>query len=253
MANILVTGANQGIGWHLVRQLLEDGHSAAVLDLETKGLEELAGQYPGRLYPFVCDVRDEERVRQCVREAEERMGTVDLAVHNACLCTFQNFEQSEDDLYRRVLDVNYFGALHLARAVLPVMEARGRGKIIFTSSGVGVTGFSGISPYASGKGALEALAKCLDLEYRKRGITFHLFHPPLTRTCSSAPLPVPQEFMADPAKVGAGLAKRIGSRKFVICHSRMQSFQVRLCYLWPLILGRLMCRMTERAQENDKE
>ena len=97
------------------------------------------------------------------------------------------------------------------------------------------------------------LAKCLDLEYRKRGITFHLFHPPLTRTCSSAPLPVPQEFMADPEKVGAGLAKRIGSRKFVICHSRMQSFQVRLCYLWPLILGRLMCQMTERAQENDKE
>ena len=72
MANILVTGANQGIGWHLVRQLLEDGHSAAVLDLERKGLEELVGQYPGRLYPFVCDVRDEERVRQCVREAEER-------------------------------------------------------------------------------------------------------------------------------------------------------------------------------------
>ncbi len=95
--------------------------------------------------------------------------------------------------------------------------------------------------------ALEALEKCLDLEYRRCGITFHLFHPPLTRTASAAQLPVPGEFMASPERVGQGLARRIYSGKFVICHSRLQAFQMKLCYLWPRAMGRLLCRMTERA------
>ena len=57
--------------------------------------------------------------------------------------------------------MNYYGALRLVKSVLPYMQAQKYGKIIFTSSGVGVTGFIGISPYASTKGALEALAKSL--------------------------------------------------------------------------------------------
>ncbi len=69
----------------------------------------------------------------------------------------------------------------VVKSVLPYMQAQKYGKVIFTSSGVGVTGFIGISPYASTKGALEALAKCLNLEYASVGVTFHIIHPPLTR------------------------------------------------------------------------
>ena len=104
------------------------------------------------------------------------------------------------------------------------------------------------SPYAVSKGGIEALAKCLELEYRRYGISVHLFHPPLTQTRSSSPLPVPAEFMASPQKVGEGLARHIDSRRFVICRSLWQQFQMRLCYLWPLTMGGLMCRMTERAK-----
>ena len=67
-----------------------------------------------------------------------------------------------------------------------------------------MTGFGGLSAYASTKGALEALAKCLNIEEADAGVTFHILHPPLTRTASSSPLPVPPEFMADPEKVGRG-------------------------------------------------
>ena len=58
-------------------------------------------------------------------------------------------------------------------------------------------------------GALEALAKCLRIEYAKDNITFHIMHPPLTRTESASPLPVPDEFKALPEKVGYGLAEVI--------------------------------------------
>lgn len=65
----------------------------------------------------------------------------------------------------------------------------------------------------------------LNLEYASYGVTFHIIHPPLTRTRSAAPLPVPKEFMADPKKVGYGIARHISSKRFIICHSFWQKLQ----------------------------
>ena len=129
------------------------------------------------------------------------------------------------------------------------MRKAGKGRIIFTSSGVGVTGFVNISPYASSKRAIEALAKCLEIENHPYGISFHLFHPPLTNTASAAGLPIPKEFKADARTVGYGLADHIWSQKFVICHSALQSLQIRFFYRHPLWTGRLMTRMTQRAAQ----
>lgn len=154
-------------------------------------------------------------------------------------------EKSGEEVYRDVMEVNYYGALHLSRAVLPYMKSKGCGKIIFTSSGVGVMGFLNISPYASSKGAIESLAKCLNIECQSYGVSVHIFHPPLTRTKSAEPLPVPKEFMADPKKVGVGLAKHINRKSFIICHSFGQKVQTVLCYLFPIKMGKLMSRMTE--------
>lgn len=140
--------------------------------------------------------------------------------------------------------VNYFGALRLAKSVLPYMVTQKSGRVIFTSSGVGVTGFMGISPYASTKGAIEALAKCLKIEYAKDHISFHIIHPPLTRTRSAEPLPVLKEFMAAPDKVGYGLAKHIMSKRFIICHNFGQKLQTIGCYLFPIKMGSLLSKMT---------
>ena len=140
--------------------------------------------------------------------------------------------------------MNYYGALRLTRAVIPHMKNKNNGKIIFTSSGVGIMGFVNISPYASSKGAIESLAKCLNIEYQEFGITFHIYHPPLTRTKSSSPLPVPNEFMADPVKVGKGLAKNINKKSFIICHSFSQKLQIMMCYLFPIKIGKLLSKMT---------
>lgn len=115
--------------------------------------------------------------------------------------------------------------------------------------GVGVMGFADISAYAASKGAIESFAKCMDIEARPFGVSFHLLHPPLRRTTSSKPLPVPPEFMADPKTVGQGLAKNLGKKRFVISHSFGQRMQTRMAYLFSLKLGRLMSRMTAKAQQ----
>ncbi|HEX2939060.1 MAG TPA: hypothetical protein VHO66_09110, partial [Ruminiclostridium sp.] len=66
-------------------------------------------------------------------------------------------------------------------------------------------------------------------------------------------LPVPNEFMADPEKVGIGLAKHIQKKSFIICHSFGQKVQTLGCYLLPIKMGKLMSKMTAKYEaEKDK-
>lgn len=252
MANILITGANQGIGYYFIEQALKDGNNVSVLDIETYNLQKLAGTFPKHLSFYEVDVCDEVQINAAIADIIAKKQRVDIAIHNACLCTFDKEKDSDFNIYESVFNVNYYGALRLAKSILPYMQTQKVGKVIFTSSGVGVTGFIGISPYASTKGALEALAKCLNLEYASDGISFHLIHPPLTRTKSSFPLPVPKEFMADPKKVGCGLAKHISSKRFIICHSYGQKIQTMICYLFPMKMGKWMSVMTSRYESSKK-
>ncbi len=247
MANIIITGANEGIGYYMVEKLLLDGNKVSVLDIETANLDNLKKRFDSNLIYYKADLRNEEEVKIAVCESATRFGNIDIAVHNACKCTFRSEAESDLETYKDVFDVNYFGALRFVKSVIPYMTAQKKGKVIFTSSGVGVTGFMNISPYSSTKGALEALAKCLRIEYAKDNITFHIMHPPLTRTKSASPLPVPDEFKALPEKVGYGLAKHINSKRYIICHSFNQKFQTMGCYLFPIKMGNLLSKMTANA------
>ncbi|MFR7427116.1 MAG: hypothetical protein ACLUT7_02545 [Ruminococcus sp.] len=73
---------------------------------------------------------------------------------------------------------------------------------------------------------MESLAKCLNIEYASDGISFHIIHPPLTRTKSASPLPVPKEFMADPQKVGYGIAKHIFQSVLLYVTASVKSFKL---------------------------
>ena len=247
MANVLILGANQGIGYYLAERLLELQNAVTVLDIQLDGLGALEEKYQDRFLPVLADARDLESIESGVKQAIEHFGEIDIAIHNACLCTFDSEEDTDYDIYQKVMDINFMGALRMAKTVLPFMRKANKGRVIFTSSGVGVTGFANISPYASSKGAIESLAKCLEIENIEYGISFHLFHPPLTNTQSAAGLPVPKEFKADAQKVGYGLADHIWSKKFVICHSLSQALQIKLSYRHPLFIGKIMTKMTKRA------
>ena len=162
--NIIITGANQGIGYYMVEKLLAEGNKVSVLDIETDNLTNLKKKYDCLIF-YKVDLRNYDEVKRAVDETVAEFDTIDIAVHNACKCTFESERKTDLDTYMDVFDVNYFGALRLVKCVIPYMSAQKKGRVIFTSSGVGVTGFMNISPYSSTKGALEALAKCLRIEY----------------------------------------------------------------------------------------
>jgi len=240
MKNVIITGANEGIGYHMVRQFLEDGKNVAVIDININQLEPLHAQYPGRLITARGDVCDEDFVYDTVLGAINKFGAIEYAIHNACYCPFSSFETLHNEEYYKTFAVNYYGAINLCRAVLPIMKNQKSGRVFFTSSSIGITGFSGISSYASSKGALETFAKCMGLEYQDSGISFHILHPPLTKTRSAEPLPIPEEMKVDAELVGRGLAKRIDNNKFIICHSNALLFQTKIMYLFPVKMGKFL-------------
>ena len=252
MANVLIVGADQGIGYYLVERLLELENTVTVLDLQITAIDILKEKYQDTVLPIVADARNLSSIENGVHSAIEHFGDIDIAIHNACLCTFASEHDTGYEIYQNVMDVNYFGALRLTKTVLPHMRKAKKGRIIFTSSGVGVTGFSNISPYAASKGAIESLAKCMQIENEEYGISFHLFHPPLTNTKSASGISVPKEFKAEAKKVGYGLANRIWSKQFIICHSASQTAQIKFSYRHPLFIGKMMTQATKRALKTEK-
>jgi len=250
MASIIITGGNAGIGYYMTRQFLEDGHCVAVLDVCTDRLEPLELEFNGSLVICSGDAADEADVARCLKKVNGLWGGVDIAIHNACICVFAPFNKTSEADMKRVHEVNFGGAVNLARWTLPIMKRQKYGRLCFVSSGVGVTGMDGLSAYASSKGAIEALARCLKLECAGTGVSVHLLHPPLTRTASSSPLPVPPQMMAEPEKVGRALARRIESKGFIITTGIGQRLMVGLAYHLPGRIGRLLSSMTKRAQES---
>lgn len=90
MANILIVGANQGIGYYLVKRLLELNHFVAVLDIDINNLAKLQETYPTALLPIAADARYLSSVQQGVEKAIGQFKSLDVAIHNACLCTFES-------------------------------------------------------------------------------------------------------------------------------------------------------------------
>lgn len=249
MESLFITGGNNGIGYYMVKEWLEIGNTASVLDLSVNHLEMLQKEHQDRLVLYKGDVCSKTDVQKAVSQTKDAFGNIDYAVHNACSCMYKSFSQHTEADYNHVMSVNFQGAVNLTEAILPIMASQKFGKICFTSSGIGTTGYINISSYSASKGAIEAFAKCMNLEYKDSGVTFHLLHPPLTDTESCSPIPVPKEFKASPEKVGKGLIKHIHKDKFIITPSLGDTLSVKLSYRFPLAMGRLLAKMTAKANQ----
>jgi len=246
---ILISGANKGIGYYMAKEWLSQGNIVVVLDLFCDEIDKLKSEYSERLITFICDVSKEREVSSSVVKAIQVYPHIDIVVHNACQCVFKDIMTYTIEEYKAVWEVNFLGAVNLTKAMLPYMKNQKYGRICFTSSGVGVTGFKNISGYAASKGAIEAFARCMLLENLETGVSFHILHPPLTNTESASPLPIPKEFKADAVKVGKGLIRNIQKKRFVIVPTLFDRLSVCMSYRFPLFTGKLLVKMTNKAEE----
>jgi NAD(P)-dependent dehydrogenase (short-subunit alcohol dehydrogenase family) len=176
----IVTGGAQGIGRAIADGLAREG--ARIVIADRKGAEDAAGAYADGV-GLEVDVADESAVQHMVDATVERCGSVDVLVNNAGLYAsleMRPFEQIPLDEWRQVMDVNVASMFLTCRAVVPVMRARGGGKIVNISSGTPFRGVPFLLHYVTSKGAIVALTRALARELGKDGILVNCVAPGFT-------------------------------------------------------------------------
>ena len=167
---VWVTGASSGLGLHTAAALKEDGWRVIA---GARSFED--GEADG-IHRLKLDVTDEESIRRFCEKAQE-IAPPDALVQCAGMLVLGSCEETGTEEFRRVIDTNYLGMVRVNRAVLPLMRARGRGKIVLFSSINGLMGIPFQSAYTASKHAIEGYAECLSMEVRPFGIQVMLVEP----------------------------------------------------------------------------
>lgn len=177
-----ITGTSTGFGRELTRQLLERGDRVAATLRRTEALDDLAAQYPDRLWVRRLDVTDTAELRSVVEAAFAELGRIDVVVSNAGYGLVGAAEELTDEQIDRQLATNVLGPIQLTRAVLPHLRAQGGGRILQLSSIGGLTTFPGMSLYHTSKWAMEGFFESLGSEVATFGIQTCLVEPGGART-----------------------------------------------------------------------
>ena len=182
----IVTGAGQGIGLEICRQLAQQGASVVLNDIEESLTEEAAKsihEENGSCIPFAGDASDVSFIQEMVHEAVKRFGKLDIAIANAGITLFGDFLEYRPEDFRRVMDVNLNGSFFLAQAAAQQMKDQGgSGRILFMSSVTGHQAHKNLAAYGMSKAALEMLAKTLVLDLSPYNITINAIAPGATIT-----------------------------------------------------------------------
>jgi short-subunit dehydrogenase len=181
---ILITGASAGIGRATALALAGQGHSLVLVARHADTLHAVAEQIRrsgGRAQTVVLDVTDSDSVQRGVREVLAE-GPLDVLVNNAGNSVQREFLwRSESDL-RQEMELNYFGAQRMIRALLPAFVDQRSGLIVNVSSLLGSSAAPTTANYSASKAALEAFSHALRGELARFGIRVTVFVAPHTRT-----------------------------------------------------------------------
>lgn len=186
----LVTGAGRGIGRAIALALSDAGAAVAICARSQDEVTGVAGEIEGRgrhALAVRCDVTDRQEVERMAAAVEETIGPVTLLVNNAGrFGPVGPLAAIDPDNWWQALEVNVRGPLYCARAVLPGMLARGYGRIVNVSSGIGFAATPMLSAYVVSKTALYRLSENLAAETRGHGVSVFAIDPGLVRRRSAS-------------------------------------------------------------------
>lgn len=159
---LVITGGSSGIGLATAGKFSEKGWR--VYELSRHGVSH------DGITHIDCDVTEPESVRQAVQTVLAEAGGIDVAISNAGFGISGAVEFTDINDAKRQMDVNFFGALNMAQAVLPTMRKQQAGRILFTSSVAAVLPVPYQAFYSASKAAINAMALALANEVREHHI-----------------------------------------------------------------------------------
>jgi short-subunit dehydrogenase len=177
---VVVTGASQGIGKALCREVAAQGPKLVLAARDAAALEGVAAQCRTRgaeTLVVPTDVADEPSCRALVDRAVQRFGAVDVLVNNAGMGMLARFEDVTDlSLYERLMRVNYLGSVYPTFYALPHLK-KSRGQVVAVSSLAGLSGVPARTAYAATKHAQMGFFDSLRIELREAGVSVTVIAP----------------------------------------------------------------------------
>ncbi len=172
-----ITGASRGFGRIWAEAILQRGDNVAATARKVEDIAELKGRFGDSVLPLALDVTDSEQVRQVVAQAHAHFGKLDVVLNNAGYSLVGTAEEAKVEEVQAMFDANFFGALRVIQAVLPLLRQQGSGHIVGVSSSLGVVAMPLIGFYCASKWAFEALHESLAQEVKPFGIKVTMIEP----------------------------------------------------------------------------
>jgi NAD(P)-dependent dehydrogenase (short-subunit alcohol dehydrogenase family) len=179
---LFITGISTGFGKALAEEALTAGYNVVGTVRNQQAKDEFDKRLPGRSHAVILDVTDLDRIPAVVAQVETEIAPIDALVNNAGYGIEAPVEESPMVEIRRQFEVNFFGAIAVAQAVLPYMRKRRNGRILNITSMGGLVTFPGVGIYNASKFALEGASEALGKEVAQFGIFVTAVEPGMFRT-----------------------------------------------------------------------
>ncbi len=177
----VITGGAGGLGRALAAALAAEGWFPVVLDLAGPALDNAGAGLGDAGLALTCDVTDDGSVEKACAEILRQRPSVDLVIYNAGVTQIRNFAGSSLDDQRRVMEINHFGAVRIAKQMLEPLRAS-RGVHLAISSVAGFTPLMRRTAYAASKHALEGFFTSLAAEEAEHGVAVLIAAPSFIAT-----------------------------------------------------------------------
>ena len=263
--HVIITGGSSGIGKAVACQLAQQGAHVSIIGRDVARLTAAEADIRGaaksaeqRVLALSADVRSATDLAGAIATAISQLGPPDMLIASAGIVQPGLVRDLPNRSFEDSMAVNYLGTVYAIKAVLPSMEARGRGHIVLVSSGAGLLGVYGYGSYSPSKFALHGLGQVLRSELKPLGIHVSIVCPPDTDT----PMLVEENKIRPPETslivggarvlhadvVAAAMVKGIRRRRFVIAPGLEMTFVAHLQSLVEPVMRWYMDRVIARSR-----